>query len=441
MSEPRAAADEPTSRRGEAAADEPPRAFASAERQDREALAAVALRSLPRPSRLAAKLTSLRGVGPKLADAAADADVQTLGDLLLRLPHSYRDRADVAEAADLKIGQKATLMVEVRQPARLIRTRRRNLRIVEATVADASGPLKATWFNQAWLAEKLVPGARLLIAGKLDRSGFRVETHELLGGAAAAPEGLHTTGIVPVHPATERLRAQKVREWAWQVRGLVVDVIEPLPAAVRFRHGLPSAADALDAAHFPQSLIEAELARERLAFEELVLHQVALAQRRSERRASRPGVPLEPAGELVSGWVGSLPFALTTDQRRAVGEIDADLGSDRPMQRLLMGEVGSGKTAVALAAILRCVESGAQAALMAPTETLAEQHFTTLQMLLGGTGVSPAFLSGSTTAAAKRALLGHLASGQAQIVVGTHALIEPEVRFQRLALAVVDEQH
>jgi ATP-dependent DNA helicase RecG len=139
--------------------------------------------------------------------------------------------------------------------------------------------------------------------------------------------------------------------------------------------------------------------------------------------------------------VGSLPFPLTADQRRAVEEIDADLGSDRPMQRLLMGEVGSGKTAVALAAMLRCVESGAQAALMAPTETLAEQHFLTLETLLGGTGVSPAFLSGSTAPAAKRALLGHLASGQAQIVVGTHALIEPEVRFQRLALAVVDEQH
>ena len=167
--------------------------------------------------------------GPKLAASAADAEIATLGDLLLRLPHSYRDRADVAEAAELKIGERATLMVEVRTPARLRPTRRRNLKIVEATVADHSGPLKATWFNQAWLADKLVPGARLLIAGKLDRSGFRVETYELLGRAGGAPEGLHTTGIVPVHPATERLRAQKVREWAWQVRGLAADAIEPLP--------------------------------------------------------------------------------------------------------------------------------------------------------------------------------------------------------------------
>ena len=327
MSEASAAA-----RRDEASGpgDEPPRAFATGDPQDRAALAAAKLRSLPRPSRLAAKLTTLRGVGPKLAATAADAEIATLGDLLLRLPHSYRDRSDVGRAAELKIGERATLMVEVRTQARLRPTRRRNLKIVEATVADASGPLNATWFNQAWLAEKLVPGARLLIAGKLDRAGFRVETYELLGRAGGAPEGLHTTGIVPVHPATERLRAQKVREWAWQVRGLAADAVEPLPARVRVRHGMPGVADALDAAHFPESLIEAELARERLAFEELVLHQVALAQRRSERRASRPGVPLEAAGDLVAGWVESLPFELTGDQRQAIAEIDADLGIGPP---------------------------------------------------------------------------------------------------------------
>ena len=441
MSEaPAAAGSGPAPRPGDAAGDEPPRAFATGERQDREALGAVSLRSLPRPGRLSAGLTTLRGVGPKLAASAAGAEIATLGDLLLRLPHSYRDRSEVSQAAELKIGERATLMVEVRS-ARLRPTRRRNLKIVEATVADPSGPLKATWFNQAWLAEKLVPGARLLIAGKLDRSGFRVETYELLGRGGGAPEGLHTTGIVPVHPATERLRAQKVREWAWQARGLASDAIEPLPARVRVRNGMPGVADALDGAHFPESLADAELARERLAFEELVLHQVALAQRRSERRASRPAVPLEPPGDLVAAWVESLPFELTGDQRRAIAEIDADLGSERPMQRLLMGEVGSGKTAVALAAMLRCVENGAQAALMAPTETLAEQHLSTLETLLAGTGVSPTFLSGSTTAAGRRALLGHLASGQAQLVVGTHALIEPEVELRRLALVVVDEQH
>jgi ATP-dependent DNA helicase RecG len=442
MSEARGAAGaDPAHGSGDAVGDDPPRAFASGDAQDREALHAAKLRSLPRPSRLAAKLTMLRGVGPKLAASAADAEIATLGDVLLRLPHSYRDRADVAEAAELKIGERATLMVEVRTPARLRPTRRRNLKIVEATVADSSGPLKATWFNQAWLAEKLVPGARLLIAGKLDRSGFRVETYEMLGRAGGAPEGLHTTGIVPVHPATERLRAQKVREWAWQARGLAAEAIEPLPARVRVRHGMPGVADALDAAHFPESLIEAELARERLAFEELVLHQVALAQRRSERRASRPGIPLAASGDLVAAWVESLLFELTGDQRAAIADIDADLDSDRPMQRLLMGEVGSGKTVVALAAMLRCAENGAQAALMAPTETLAEQHFATLDALLAGTGVSPSFLSGSTSAASRRALLGQLSSGQAQLVVGTHALIEPEVEFARLALAVVDEQH
>ena len=440
MSEARAAAGREPAPGPGAAGDEPPRAFATAEPQESESLAAAELRSLPRPSRLDAKLQTLRGVGPKLAATAAEAEIETLGDLLWRLPHSYRDRSEIATAAELKIGESATLMVEVRS-ARLRPTRRRNLTILEATVADESGPLKATWFNQAWLADKLVPGARLLVHGKLDRSGFRVETYELLGRQGGAPEGLHTTGIVPVHPATERLRAQKIREWAWAARGLAPDAIEPLPARVRARHGLPGIADALDAAHFPESLAEAELARERLAFEELFLHQVALAQRRGERRSSRPGVPLDPPGDLVGPWIGSLPFELTGDQRAAIAEIDADLGAERPMQRLLMGEVGSGKTVVALAAMLRAVESGHQAALMAPTETLAEQHFATLESLLAGSGASASLLTGSTPAARRRDLLGHLANGQLQLVVGTHALIEPGVEFARLAVAVVDEQH
>jgi len=419
---------------------EPPRAFASAKPQTREQLRAAPLRGLPRPSRLSAGIETLRGVGPKLAQAAGEAEIETLGDVLLRVPHSYRDRSQISEVVELRIGEEATLLVEVRS-SRLRRTRRRNLTILEATVADESGPLTATWFNQAWLADKLVPGARLLICGKLERSGLRVSAHELLDGPAAGPAGLHTIGIVPVHPATERIKAQKVREWAWQARGLAADAIEPLPAALRARRRLAAAGDALAAAHFPDSLKEAEHARARLAFEELMLHQVALAHRRGERHSRRPGVALEPAAEMTARWLESLPFELTSDQRDAVAEIDADLVSGEPMQRLLMGEVGSGKTVLALFAMLRAVECGHQATLMAPTETLAEQHFRTLETLLASSGISASLLTGSTPAPRRRDLLGHLATGQLQLVVGTHALIEDEVEFARLALAVVDEQH
>jgi ATP-dependent DNA helicase RecG len=378
-----------------------------------------------------------------LAEAAEELGLRSLGDVLLHVPHSYRDRTELREIAELQIGEEGTVLAEVRS-ARLRPTRRRNLTILEATVADRSGPVKATWFNQAWLADKLVPGARLLIHGKLDKKGLRVSAHELLDGDSGSertPAGIHTTGIVPVHPASERLRPQRIREWAWQVRGLATDALEPLPARIRVARGLPSAPDALAAAHFPSSLDEAERARGRLAFEELLLHQAALAFRRGERRSARPGIPLDPAGKLVAGWLEGLPFELTGDQRSAIGEIDADLGSDRPMQRLLMGEVGSGKTVVALTAMLRAVESGYQAALMAPTETLAEQHFRTLETLLSGAGLPAALLTGSTPAPRRDELLGHLATGQLQLVVGTHALIEPTVSFARLAVAIVDEQH
>jgi len=417
----------------------PPTAFATGSAQDRDELRAADLRSAPRPSLLTASIQTLKGAGPKLAAAAADMDLGSVGDILLHIPHSYRDRAEPRKLAELRIGEEATVEVDVRS-ARVRPTRRRGLVIVEATVADDSGPAKAVWFNQAWLVDRLTEGTRLLLFGKLDRSGFRVEAHEVLGAGGPAT-GIHTTGIVPVHPASERLRAQRLREWAWQARPLACCAIEPLPAELRARRGLASAADALTAAHFPESLDEAEEARRRLAFEELFLHQVALAARRSERRASHPGIALTGPGELEERWLASLPFELTRDQRAAIGDIDADLAAERPMQRLLMGEVGSGKTVLALYAMLRAVEAGYQAALMAPTETLAEQHAATLNALLVDESVPFTRLTSATPAARRREALGQLASGELAMVVGTHALIEPDVEFGRLAVCVVDEQH
>jgi ATP-dependent DNA helicase RecG len=416
----------------------PPVSFADGGAQDREALRSVTLRSAPRPSLLGARIETLRGVGPKLAAVAAEMGIETVGDLLLHVPRSYRDRAVPRPLAELRIGEQATVEVEVRS-ARLRRTRRRGLTILEANVADASGPATAVWFNQPWVAEKLGEGTRLLLFGKLDRGGFKVEAHEPVGGDG--PDGIHTTGIVPVHPASERLRPQRLREWAWQSLPLAREVIEPLPAELRSRRRLAGVADALTSAHFPSGLEEAKEARRRLAFEELFLHQAALATRRQARRAKRPGISLGDSGELVGSWVDSLPFVLTGDQRRALEEIDADLAPARPMQRLLMGEVGSGKTVLALYAMLRAVEAGYQAALMAPTETLAEQHAATLDRLLADQTVPFTLLTSATPAPRRREALERLASGELGMVVGTHALIEGDVVFDRLALCVVDEQH
>ncbi len=419
---------------------EPPRALGSGEPQGRDVLRGAPLRFRPRPSRLEAPVSSLKGAGPKLSARAAGIGLETLGDLLWHLPHGYRDRSNVLRIGDLRIGEEATVMVEVRK-ARVRPTRNRRLRIVEADVADASGATKAIWFNQAWLLERLRPGTRLLLSGKLDRSAFKVSAHEIIGADGVRERGIHTVGLVPVHSVTDGLSADRVREWIWSCAGMGRDSIEPLPAKLRAEHGLAGAADSLGAAHFPWSAEAAEAARSRLAFEELFLHQVALAARRKGREDKRPGIPLDPPAQLTRDWLASLPFEPTEGQRQAFAEIDEDLASGRPMQRLLMGEVGSGKTAVALYAMLRAVESGHQAALMAPTETLAEQHAHTLSSLLASTHIPFTLLTGATKAAARRDALGQLESGELSLIVGTHALIEPDVRFARLAVCIVDEQH
>ncbi len=416
------------------------RGIGSGEALELAELDGARLRSGPRPSRLTAPISSLRGAGPKLAEAAAELGIETIGDLLLHVPRGYRDRTKLGLLGELRIGEEATVLVEVRS-ARVRPTRRRNLKIVEAVVADASGQAKALWFNQAWLAERLRPGARALLVGKLERGGeFRVADHEILESNGES-RGLHTTGLVPIHPASERLSARKLRDLTWQAMPAAVDFPETLPAELRARRGFPGEADSIVGIHFPRSAAEAATARERLAFEELLLHQVALARRRAAERSTRAGIRIGPPGDLVTGWLRSLPFEPTADQRRAFEEIDADLASGEAMQRLLMGEVGSGKTAVALYAMLRAVEAGCQAALMAPTETLAEQHAATLDRLLAGVDVRFTLLTGAATAARRREGLGRLASGELELVVGTHALLEPDVELARLGVAVVDEQH
>jgi ATP-dependent DNA helicase RecG len=416
-----------------------PRELGSGEPIERERLLAAPLKTLPRPSILDAPVTKLRGAGPKLAAAAEEMGIANLGDLLRHLPHGYRDRAEPVALADLRLGEEATVEVEV-VSAKLRPTRRRRLTILETQVSDSSGRAKAVWFNRAWLADRLTPGTRLLLRGKLEKRGFNVAEHEFLE-STGAPAGLHTTGIVPVHPASERLRPQRIREWAWQALPQTRHAVEPVPGRLRRDLWLAGAQDALVASHFPVDEHAAEAARERLAFEELFLYQAALVSRRGRRVSGSRGVPLAARGARVESWLGSLPFELTGDQRRAIDEVDADLVEAQPMQRLLMGEVGSGKTVIALYAMLRAIESGHQAALMAPTETLAEQHFRTLEALLVGDAAPASLLTSATPAARRRELLASLAAGQPQIVVGTHALIEEAVEFSSLAVAVVDEQH
>ncbi|MBK5231107.1 MAG: ATP-dependent DNA helicase RecG, partial [Thermoleophilia bacterium] len=242
-----------------------------------------------------------------------------------------------------------------------------------------------------------------------------------------------------VYPGTAGLKSQRLRELVAAVRDLELNVVDPLPGRLRAVERLLDRPSALAEMHFPRDARTAAAARERLAFEELLLQQIALGMRRHRRAAGRTAFALARRETVVARWRASLPFELTRDQRSAIAEIDSDLAGELPMQRLLMGEVGSGKTVVALAAMLRAAENDRQAALMAPTETLAEQHFATLDAMLPELPI--ALLTGSTPAVRRRETLARLAGGELPLIVGTHALIEPVVEFRSLALAVVDEQH
>jgi ATP-dependent DNA helicase RecG len=395
----------------------------------------------PRPNVLEAGLEALDGVGPKLADAARAAGITTVGDLLYRFPHSHRDR-QIRALGTLESGETGTVLVTVMgNPPRPFR--RGKLTMVGVKVGDETDAVRATWFNQPWVSGKLEKGSQILITGKRSPKGLAVQEWELVAPAADADEPVEerSGSFVPVHPATEDLPPKKIREWAEQAVRLAPNAIEGLPASIQAERRLASVGAAITAAHFPQSPEELDEARRRLGFEELFLHQALLTTRKTSHRRARPAPRFGRPGPTVERWVASLPFVPTADQLAAFADIDEDLDSGEPMQRLLMGEVGSGKTVVAVYAMLRALEAGHQAALMAPTETLAEQHAITLGRLLAEEAIPFALLTGATPAATRRQALNQLASGELGLILGTHALIEPTVRFARLGLCVIDEQH
>jgi ATP-dependent DNA helicase RecG len=405
-------------------------AFASSRPLAADELAAAPVR-YPRPSRLAERL---QVPGTKAEQAATSLGLLTVGDLLEHLP---RDRRDARAVAELVPGETATVVVSVRSIASRP-VRRRGMRpLVEATVADDSGPMKATFFNQPWLVQKYPVGTGLVLHGKYEaRNRFRVQGHAQTNEASAGD------GAVAHYAATEGLSSTQILALVRAHATAIDDAIEPLPALLRVRERLPERCSALAAVHLTGGESEQTLGRRRLAFEELLLAQLALLRRRRLRRRGATAVALDQPRELTARWLGTmLPFTPTADQLAAIDELDRDLAAVQPMQRLLMGEVGSGKTVVALYALLRAIEHGGQGALMAPTEPLAEQHFATLQNLMPGEAVPIGLLTGSTPARRRHDLLGKLASGELSLLVGTHALIEEPVRFARLAVAVVDEQH
>jgi len=378
----------------------------------------------PRPHRLDSPLDTLPGVGPTVKRKLAKLGLETVRDLLEHRPRRYEAAVPEVKIAALRGDDEVAIAGEVLD----VSSRRRGrLTIVTVRVSDGTAAVNATFFNQPWLAQQLAPGMPIRLRGRPGPRGFAVKEHDLGGGEA-------TADFAPVYPAGEELTPKRIRALVAAALPHAHDYFDPLPADVRVRERLPLKSDALAVVHHPASAGEAEAGRARLALEELLLLQIGIARRAAQREATLAPSLGEP-GELIARYRKTLPFAFTPYQEQAIREVDGDLARTAPMQRLLQGDVGSGKTVVALYALLRAVECGRQGALMAPTETLAEQHFLTIADLCQELGVTCALL---TSASRKRER--ELAQS-VDVVVGTHALIQEGVELRDLAVAVVDEQH
>lgn len=410
-------------------------------------------------------------LGGKAATVLADQlGIHTVDDLLGHYPRRYAERGELTDLASLRVGDEVTIVAQVRS---VTQRRMRNKRgtITDVVVGDGNRSLALVFFNQPWRRKQLAVGVSGLFAGKIGVRGNQIQlTHpecEIFGASGAGLESdpdpsalvddieramTYASTLIPVYPASRNMPSWTIARCVRLVLDAVEDVPDPLPQALRDRRGLIGLTDAWRKIHRPESVAEVELARLRLKWDEALTVQVTLAQRRVAQ-AVNPAYPRPVReGGLLDAFDARLPFVLTAGQRVVGAEISHELGGHKPMNRLLQGEVGSGKTVVALRGMLQVIDAGAQAAFLAPTEVLAAQHLRTLRELLGPLGNAGEFgadehatrvtmLTGSLSAKARRAALAEAAGGGAGIVVGTHALLEEVVQFAELGLVVIDEQH
>ncbi len=395
----------------------------------------------------------LRGVGTDGQQHLARLGIKTIEDLLWHLPHRYEDFSKIRPLRSLVADQKQTAIARLGRISQ--RRTARGLTLTEAELLEEDGrpsAVKAAWFGRSFVKQSFPEGQVVRISGDVKWIGRGLQFSQPKIEPADR-EAVHTGRIVPIYRLTEGLKEGHLRRWLHTaVEGahdrsgklvtspLVDQVPDPLPGPIRERQALPRIVEALKQVHFPDDPMALFRARRRLAFDELLTLQLAGAQQRARWIAEAKAIPLAADGAALDRWISELPFALTGAQRRSLDQIRDDLAKRVPMSRLLEGDVGSGKTVVAALAMRIAVASGAQAALMAPTELLADQHFATLRALyeLGGPRIE--LLTSSVTGERRASILEGLARGEIEVVVGTHALVEEGVAFQRLALAVIDEQ-
>jgi len=400
---------------------------------------------------LATPLQFLKGVGPRRAADLARAGLTTVEDLLYRFPLRYEDRSRLQPIASLKTGQSASIAGRIVHCG-LRSTRRPGFKIFEALVKDETGGLRVTWLNQSFLRDVFSPGQHVVLFGPIEMRGsgglqLTNPQYEILEDDDT--ETIHTGRIVPVYEKTGAVTPKIQRRLVHDaLQKLSDDLPEPLPEALRVRHRFPGRYAALVAAHFPPA--DANLdelnrlatpAQQRLIFEEAFLFQIGVLARRRAAAAEIKTAAIRVDDRIRESARRVLPFKLTAGQRTALKEIVEDLQRPHPMNRLLQGDVGAGKTIVALLAALVTMENGLQVAFMAPTEILAEQHFLSISTLLQASRFRVALLTGSTGGVKRREQLAEVASGAVHLVVGTHALVQGDVVFNRLGLVVIDEQH
>jgi ATP-dependent DNA helicase RecG len=400
---------------------------------------------------LATPLQFLKGVGPRRAADLAHVGLLTLEDLLSRFPVRYEDRSRLQPMAGLRAGQTASVAGRILSCG-LRTTRRPGFKIFEALVSDDSGAVRATWLNQPFLRDVFTAGKHVVLFGSVDvrgHGGLQLTNpqYEILDEEDG--ETIHTGRIVPVYEkagsVTPKIQRKLVHD---ALLHLPPNVPDALPDELRVRLGLPSKSAALLAAHFPPADASIEVlnrfatpAQQRLIFEEAFVFQLGVLLRRRSASLERKSTEIRVDDRIRDAARQVLPFKLTPGQKQALKEIVEDMRQPRPMNRLLQGDVGAGKTIVALLAALVAMENGLQVAFMAPTEILAEQHFANISRLLQASRFRLALLTGGTTTAARRRLLAEIESGAVQLVVGTHALVQGDLQFKQLGLVVIDEQH
>jgi ATP-dependent DNA helicase RecG len=384
-------------------------------------------------------VTELDGIGPKRAETLARLGIETCRDLLHHFPRNYQDRRKVTPMDSVEVGQRVMVRGTVKS-AKVVRLRGR-LSITRAEITDDTGSLTATWFNQPWVKNVMQPGKEGFFAGEIGKyAGLQIKSPEFEMLAGTEEDTIHTGRIVPMYPLTEGFSQRQIRALIWAAASrLDKKIPDELPPDIVERMKFKPLAGALKSVHFPRSMKAAQTARRRFAFTEL-LHLQLPVVRAQKQRADTSGITHTVDGPSLAAFRESLPFRLTKAQHRVLDTILADMSAGRPMMRLMQGDVGCGKTVVALHAICAAADGGYQTAFMAPTEILAEQHYLTLRETLEPLGITAALLTGSLAAGDAADVRDRIRRGDVNVAVGTHALFQSSVEFERLGLAVIDEQ-